>query len=127
MGNENNFDLYNFMKSREFITSGELNSQQDVNEAYDALIQTASEELGATYLYDFPTKLGSIDRNDILDFIRANIRTDRLQKENILLSSDMRYALLACPKEMLYIGSYQRSIIIRIYLGARLLYQIKTM
>lgn len=110
MGNENNFDLYNFMKSSEFITSGELHNQQEVNEAYDALIQTASEELGATYLYDFPTKFGSIDRNDILDFIRTNIRTDRLQKENILLSSKMRYALLACPKEMLYIGSYQRSI-----------------
>ena len=43
-------EIYNWIKSRNLIVNEELTTQEDINEAYDALIQQFQVELNARYV-----------------------------------------------------------------------------
>lgn len=99
-------ELYNWIKSQHFIVNEELVSQEDINEAYDALIQQFQVELNAKYVEKLPKRNKSLIRREIRDFYLAQSKrnTDRLQSENLLLTSELQMDLLTCKKEIVMVG-----------------------
>lgn len=100
---------FNPIKSNELILNPEFRTQEDINQAYDALAESCSIELNATYINKPPKVASKLSRSAINNFFNANISTDRLQSKNILLRSDLFQKVTLAPKHIIDLGTYQRS------------------
>ena len=95
-------ELYNWIKSNKLITSTDLTTQEDINDAYDAVIQQYQYELNARYIDKILKKNMSLFKRSRREFLsRENgIDADRLQTGNYLLTSKLQMDLLTCEKEV---------------------------
>ena len=109
---------YSVIKSIDDFTKGgqdglihnvDLTNQQEIDEAYNALIQSNWAELGAEIYTEFPKIKGRMTESVRLDFINSVVDTDKFQEKNILITAEMWQDLMRTSKQIINMGMFQRS------------------
>lgn len=109
---------YSIIKSIEDLQNGKqdglihgegLKTQQEIDEAYNALIEQNWYDLGAEIYTEFPKIKGRMTDRVREDFINSVIDTDKFQEKNILITAEMWQDLMRTPKQMIDMGMFQRS------------------
>lgn len=96
-------EIYNWIKSENLIVNRDLSNQEDINEAYDALIQQFEVELNAKYIEKLPRRNKSLIKKELRKFYgdKSRRNSDRLQNKNLLMTSGLQMDLLTCKKDVI--------------------------
>ncbi len=109
---------YSVIKNIEDFTKGkqdglihgvDLTNQQEIDEAYNALIHENWADLGAEIYTEFPKIKGRMTESVRRDFINSVVDTDKFQEKNILITAEMWQDLMRTPKQIINMGMFQRS------------------
>ena len=91
------------------IHSADLTTQQEIDEAYNALIEQSWDALGAEVYTEYPKIKGRMTYKVREDFINSVVDTDKFQEKNILITAEMWQDLMRTPKQIINMGMFQRS------------------
>lgn len=91
------------------IHSQDLTNQQEIDDAYNALIEQSWEDLNAEIYKEIPTINKRFTQNVMENFIDSVIDTDKFQEKNILITAQMWNDLMKTPKQIVNMGMFQRS------------------
>lgn len=117
MGNNSNFDYdFGLLKSEisrlpvqhilDAETLTEMTPQDIVDESFDAFVQDAATDIPCRY-YNTLGKI-NISRNDIVKFLKGRYVVRKLQKENVLLSTDVWNKVVSTRKKTIDRSYFQK-------------------
>lgn len=99
-------ELIEYIKnSTEYLKSDKIESQDEINDMYSALMQSAYDLLGGTIIDKLPNIVISDNQAQEL-FINTCFSNVKLQNEFILLIPKLQYNLMKCSKKIINCGTF---------------------
>lgn len=99
-------ELIEYIKnSIEYLKSDRIESQDEINDMFYALMQSTYDLLGGTIIDKLPNTVISDEQAQDL-FMSTFSNNAKLQNEFILLAPKLQYNLMKCPKKIINCGTF---------------------